>query len=67
MRTHRNSAGQVECPPYEAWAVEECAGIMGALSLAMAMRITQRLLHMNDWQVREVLRKWAEEQANETE
>ena len=61
MRTHRNSRGQVKAPTYSEWASYELGMGMTAIFLAVSIRAMQQQFGLNDWQTREVLRKWAEE------
>jgi hypothetical protein len=61
MRLHRNPAGQVEVPEYKKWAAFELGYAMMAATLGLSYQALKRQLGYNDWQMREAVRKWAEE------
>ena len=63
MRTYRNANGKVVAPTYEKWASYDLGMGLTAVVLAITIRTMQYRLGLNDWQTREVVRKWAEESA----
>lgn len=64
MRTHRNADGRVEAPGYSEWASYELGMAIMAVVIGRTIQEVQHHLHYNDWQMREVVRKWAEEKSH---
>jgi len=64
MRLYRNSRGQVKVPTYGQWAAYELGMAITAMVVAVAIKTAQHKLRLNDWEMREIVRQWAEDESN---